>query len=180
MMDFTVSCLRCLPSLWRQLRPWMPWPFTSTPQWWQQVAVPSHSPTAILRETSSNIRPKEEIGRTWNQAPDSLAIQLYSLAWSPLCWVDSNKEDAEAAVDKSSRSFCFPKVVPCDESSVWFSDHRVKATSTEGAGKSDNTQERWHTPVLARRQLRPNWLTGQPEKHYVHICPSFTDNLACS
>ena len=70
------ACLECLPSLFLQLKLCLPKESTDWPHlwhWWgEQRGVPRRRPTAILTESSSSRRPRFEIGKACNQAPDSL------------------------------------------------------------------------------------------------------------
>ena len=60
-----------------------------------QMAVPSRKPTAILRDSLSNLRPSEELGTASSQAPESLLITAWShLACSASSAALSKREDA--------------------------------------------------------------------------------------
>ena len=76
MMLFTAACQGCLPSLHRQLRPLVARSLTFDPQWlhsWgRQRGVSSLNPTA-MRVISSSIRnPRDDTGKAFSHAPDSL------------------------------------------------------------------------------------------------------------
>ena len=77
MMLFSAPWRWWRPWLRRQLRPCVARASTSKPQCWQvwglHKGVPRRNPTATLTVWSSMRRPREEIGRASNHAPDSLA-----------------------------------------------------------------------------------------------------------
>ena len=77
MMLFSAPWRWWRPWLRRQLRPCVARASTSKPQCWQvwglHKGVPRRNPTATLTVWSSMHRPREEIGRASNHAPDSLA-----------------------------------------------------------------------------------------------------------
>ena len=65
-------------------------------QVWDAIAVPRRRPTEILKVLSSNLRPKEELGKACNQAPGSLLITAKRLARVTSSVALSKREDAVA------------------------------------------------------------------------------------
>ena len=55
------------------------------------MSVPNLNPTAILRELSSSLRPRDETGRAWSHAPEALDITDSNLAWSVSSWAEASK-----------------------------------------------------------------------------------------
>ena len=116
MMSFKAACLGDLPLLYIHLSPCLPKESTPCLQlqhlWGIHRGVPRRSPTAILTESSSRRKPKEESGSAFNQAPDSLRDAAKSLALSPQSWAPSNSLAEASSTLGWSHNFCWAALPP--------------------------------------------------------------------
>lgn len=69
------------------------------------MGVPRRRPTAILKVSSSILRPRGVIGRACSHAPESLFIAARSLAFSILSLASSSKASAALAALGFSQHF---------------------------------------------------------------------------
>ena len=184
-MSVIAACRWWRPSLYLQLRPWVPRLSTSAPQWWQgcdaQMAVLSLSPTEILSVLSSIFRPSEVMGRACNQAPDPWAIVAKSLARAMSWGALFRRDSAEATATGWSQFFSWLAPVPVGGLELCPLDHLVKATSTNGEGvecRSTGRMDSTRTEMVVVGARKADGATC------IALCapklPNFTGKVACN
>ena len=110
MMSLISPCLECRPWLHLQLKPWVAYWSTSSPQWAQMCGRhnghPNLRPMAMLIVSSSIRRPREEAGRAFNHAPDSLAEATERRVLDLASVVDNSKRSSLSCSRGKSHAFC--------------------------------------------------------------------------
>ena len=107
---------------------------TSSPQWWQvwglHKEAPRRRPTATLMVLSSIRRPSAETGRTFSQAPDSLAAAASRRARDLGSVALSNRDSAKADTFRVSQLFCWCWASPSGGTKSPPPHHMTLASST--------------------------------------------------
>jgi len=97
------------------------------------MAVPRRRPTAVLKVSSSILRPTEVIGRACSHAPESLSLAARSLARSNSSEALSCSASATLMALLSTQHFSL--AAPVGGVALWPTDHLSSAMLAKGVGR---------------------------------------------
>ena len=82
-----------------------------------------------------SLRPRDDTGRAWSQAPEALDLTASNLVRSVSSSAEASKVEASKVVRTESHLLCKAASSSCGGLKEWPCDHKDKAESAAGVGK---------------------------------------------